>query len=154
MIGFQKLSNIGEIRKDVASKALEVQKSSPTVLSEVTVSAVSETSSRCPNLGGNTKVSENALRALEVQNSPPTALCGVTVSAVKASSSWHAPKFLDDGLIKVSENAIKALEVLKFENLLKDVLKRALSCYKIIPEFESSYESVLATIHSGPGYRE
>ena len=85
---------------EVTASAMKViaadksKKSSPTVLSKVTVSAVSDTSSRCQNLGGNTKVSENASKALEVQKSPPTVLCGVTVSAVKANSSWHTQKII------------------------------------------------------------
>ena len=60
---------------EVTASAMKViaadksKKSSPTILSKVTVSAVSDTSSRCQNLGGNTKVSENASKALEVNDS-------------------------------------------------------------------------------------
>ena len=78
---------------EVTASAMKViaadksKKSSPTILSEVAVSALSNTSSRCQNLGGNAKVFENAPKALEVRNFPLTVLCRVTVSTVKANSS-------------------------------------------------------------------
>ena len=95
------LEDIGTLRtaiyrfpsQEVSASAVKViaadksKKSSPTILSEVAVSALSNTSSRCQNLGGNAKVFENAPKALEVRNFPLTVLCRVTVSTVKANSS-------------------------------------------------------------------